>query len=91
MNALVHAMRARFPFILNILVSNWFLRINMNARRRAPTASRAARANVAERRGGFALRLEDLIDVELPIIQAPMAGVQGHALAAAVCSAGGLG
>jgi nitronate monooxygenase len=37
------------------------------------------------------LRLEELIDVELPIIQAPMAGVQGHALAAAVCSAGGLG
>lgn len=27
----------------------------------------------------------------LPLIQAPMAGVQGHALAAAVCHAGGLG
>ncbi|MDR7308442.1 nitronate monooxygenase [Rhodoferax saidenbachensis] len=27
----------------------------------------------------------------LPLIQAPMAGVQGHALAAAVCKAGGLG
>lgn len=27
----------------------------------------------------------------LPLIQAPMAGVQGHALAAAVCNAGGLG
>ena len=27
----------------------------------------------------------------LPLIQAPMAGVQGHALAAAVCDAGGLG
>jgi nitronate monooxygenase len=27
----------------------------------------------------------------LPLVQAPMAGVQGHALAAAVCNAGGLG
>jgi nitronate monooxygenase len=33
----------------------------------------------------------ELLDVELPIIQAPMAGVQGSALAAAVSSAGGLG
>lgn len=32
-----------------------------------------------------------LLDTELPIIQAPMAGVQGSALAAAVCNAGGLG
>jgi nitronate monooxygenase len=29
--------------------------------------------------------------IALPIIQAPMAGVQGSALAAAVCDAGGLG
>ena len=35
--------------------------------------------------------LQSLLDVELPIIQAPMAGVQGGALAVAVCSAGGLG
>ncbi len=33
----------------------------------------------------------ELIDVELPIIQAPMAGVQGSALAIAVSNAGGLG
>jgi nitronate monooxygenase len=33
----------------------------------------------------------DLLDIELPIIQAPMAGVQGSALAIAVCNAGGLG
>lgn len=32
-----------------------------------------------------------LFGVELPIIQAPMAGVQGSALAIAVCKAGGLG
>src|SRR6185437_8868132 len=32
-----------------------------------------------------------LIGVDLPIIQAPMAGVQGAALAAAVSRAGGLG
>jgi nitronate monooxygenase len=35
--------------------------------------------------------LQDLIDVPLPVIQAPMAGVQGSALAAAVCNGGGLG
>src|SRR5262245_32794490 len=35
--------------------------------------------------------LQDLFGVELPIIQAPMAGVQGSALAVAVCNAGGLG
>ena len=35
--------------------------------------------------------LRQLIGVELPIIQAPMAGVQGSALAIAVCNAGGLG
>ena len=35
--------------------------------------------------------LQDLLGVELPIIQAPMAGAQGSALALAVCAAGGLG
>src|SRR5262245_16269102 len=35
--------------------------------------------------------LQTLLGVELPIIQAPMAGVQGSALAIAVSSAGGLG
>jgi nitronate monooxygenase len=33
----------------------------------------------------------DLVDTELPIIQAPMGGVQGSALAVAVSNAGGLG
>jgi nitronate monooxygenase len=33
----------------------------------------------------------ELVDVELPIIQAPMAGVQGSTLAIAVSNAGGLG
>ena len=37
------------------------------------------------------MRLLDLLGTELPIIQAPMAGVQGSALAVAVCNAGGLG
>jgi nitronate monooxygenase len=37
------------------------------------------------------VKLQELLGVELPIIQAPMAGVQGSALAAAVCNAGGLG
>ena len=35
--------------------------------------------------------LQKLLGVDLPIIQAPMAGVQGSALAVAVCNAGGLG
>ncbi len=36
-------------------------------------------------------RLQELLGVELPVIQSPMAGVQGSALAVAVCNAGGLG
>ena len=35
--------------------------------------------------------MQTLFGIELPIIQAPMAGVQGHALAVAVSNAGGLG
>ncbi len=37
------------------------------------------------------MTLEELLGIELPIIQAPMAGVQGSALAVAVSNAGGLG
>lgn len=37
------------------------------------------------------MSLQSLLGVELPIIQAPMAGVQGSALTVAVCNAGGLG
>jgi len=37
------------------------------------------------------MTLQQLLGIELPIIQAPMAGVQGHALAVAVSNAGGLG
>jgi nitronate monooxygenase len=37
------------------------------------------------------MRLQRLLGMALPIIQAPMAGVQGGALAAAVSNAGGLG
>ncbi|MES2052035.1 MAG: nitronate monooxygenase, partial [Pseudomonadota bacterium] len=35
--------------------------------------------------------LKTMLGIELPLIQAPMAGVQGSALAVAVCNAGGLG
>jgi nitronate monooxygenase len=35
--------------------------------------------------------LTQCLRTDLPLIQAPLAGVQGHALAAAVCNAGGLG
>ena len=37
------------------------------------------------------MRLQQLLGTQLPIIQAPMAGWQGAALAIAVCKAGGLG
>lgn len=37
------------------------------------------------------MRVQDLLGVELPIIQAPMAGAQGSALALAVACAGALG
>ena len=35
--------------------------------------------------------ITDLLGIDLPVIQAPMAGSQGSALAIAVCNAGGLG
>jgi nitronate monooxygenase len=37
------------------------------------------------------MRLQQLVGIELPIVQAPMAGVQGNALAVAVSNGGGLG
>lgn len=37
------------------------------------------------------MRIQDLLGIELPIIQAPMAGVQGSALAIAVSGTGALG
>lgn len=37
------------------------------------------------------MSVQDLFGIELPILQAPMAGVQGSALAVAVSQAGGLG
>jgi nitronate monooxygenase len=37
------------------------------------------------------MTLRELLGIELPVIQAPMAGVQGSALAIAVSNAGGLG
>lgn len=37
------------------------------------------------------MSIAELFSIELPVIQAPMAGSQGSALAAAVCNAGGLG
>ena len=37
------------------------------------------------------MTLQKLLGIELPIVQAPMAGVHDHALAAAVSNAGGLG
>src|SRR3954469_25196650 len=36
-------------------------------------------------------QLQELLGISLPIIQAPMAGAQGSAMAISVCNAGGLG
>src|SRR5439155_8321118 len=55
------------------------------ARRIGRPSPHAGRAGVHE------MNLQSLLGVELPIIQAPMAGVQGGALAVAVSEAGGLG
>jgi nitronate monooxygenase len=41
--------------------------------------------------GASTTTLQQLVGIELPIVQAPMAGVQGSALAVAVSTAGGLG
>jgi len=41
--------------------------------------------------GAVILNLQTLLNIELPIIQAPMAGAQGSAMAVAVSNAGGLG
>jgi nitronate monooxygenase len=41
--------------------------------------------------GEIDMDLAHWLGIEHPILQAPMAGVQGHALAVAVCQAGGLG
>lgn len=37
------------------------------------------------------MRIAELFGINVPVIQAPMAGSQDHVLAAAVCNAGGLG
>ncbi|MFN7195832.1 MAG: 2-nitropropane dioxygenase, partial [Hylemonella sp.] len=37
------------------------------------------------------MSVQAMLGLELPVIQAPMAGVQGSALALAVSAAGGLG
>ena len=37
------------------------------------------------------MRITEIFGIDLPIIQAPLAGVQGSALAVAVCETGGLG
>src|SRR5215210_8047822 len=40
---------------------------------------------------GMVMSIADLFRIELPVIQAPMAGAQGSAMAIAVSAAGGLG
>jgi nitronate monooxygenase len=50
-----------------------------------------ARAARVAATGDAMVTLQQLLGIELPVIQAPMAGVQGSALAIAVSNAGGLG
>ena len=50
-----------------------------------------ARTGLLKRAGDQMMTLQSLLGIELSIIQAPMAGVQGSALAVAVSNAGGLG
>src|SRR5687768_330290 len=50
-----------------------------------------ARSPLTSRSRNNAMTLQQLLGIELPIIQAPMAGVQGSALTIAVSNAGGLG
>jgi nitronate monooxygenase len=56
-----------------------------------PARFRAALTPAPFSRRIAAMILEDLLGIESPIVQAPMAGVQGSALAVAVSNAGGLG
>jgi len=67
--------------------------------RRAADAHNARRARRVRHRQGrptppgheTTMRITELFGIDLPIIQAPLAGVQGSELAIAVCRAGGLG
>ncbi|HMJ13956.1 MAG TPA: nitronate monooxygenase [Polyangiaceae bacterium] len=52
---------------------------------------RRADLALGARTGSGMNSLQELLEIEHPIIQAPMAGVQGSALAVAVSNAGGLG
>jgi nitronate monooxygenase len=78
-------------------VASWTPRVRDGAehRDRSPGGFRIANlqwksqhAGVEEERMN---RLRELLGIELPVIQAPMAGVQGSPLAIAVSNAGGLG
>src|SRR5450755_2848286 len=61
--------------------------INSNASAQPPPGS-----SIGFRRLESSLmQLEKLLGIDLPIVQAPMAGVQGSAMAVAVSEAGGLG
>src|SRR3954447_8231815 len=53
--------------------------------------SRLRRQSSQSSTGEPQMTLQELLAIDLPIIQAPMAGVQGSALAVAVSNAGGLG
>jgi nitronate monooxygenase len=50
-----------------------------------------ATARIAAVIKSLSMYIQDLLGIELPIIQAPMAGVQDSKLTVAVCEAGGLG
>jgi nitronate monooxygenase len=66
-----------------------------NVERSSHSSGRGCAASAQIQRDHLAsigmISLTDSLGIELPILQAPMAGVQGSALAIAVSSAGGLG
>src|SRR3954451_11406864 len=77
------------------LVVRYRLPLGGPARRTRPSARRrrggpGISAHHGPSRSGK-MTLQQLLGIDLPIIQAPMAGVQGGALAVAVSEAGGLG
>ncbi len=64
------------------------------SRSRLKPSQRKSNASIPERQRGYSQVMMDLcahLGLQAPLIQAPMAGVQDHRLAVAVCEAGGLG
>src|SRR5690349_10403704 len=64
---------------------------DVRERARSTESSVRVRVNLVREGPAMRTRLTDLLGIELPIVQAPMAGANDAELAVAVCEAGGLG